>query len=62
MTQPFHKPADVKVEGGQVIVDCPDGEVSAWTPEAALATAQALGDKAVEAIVERGRSEAGKDG
>ena len=60
MTKSFDEPASVKVEGGEVVVDCPDGVTSAWTPEAALKTAQALGDKAVEAIIERGRAADGK--
>lgn len=54
----FSEPAEVKVKGGEVVVDCPDGKSTAFTPEAALKTAQRLGDMAVEAIIERGQAEA----
>lgn len=60
MTKHFSEPAEVKVSDGEVVVDCPDGESSAFTPEAALETAQRLGDMAVEAIIERGQAEAAK--
>lgn len=58
MGKHYSEAAEVKIEGGEVVVDCPDGESSAFTPEAALKTAQRLGDMAVEAIIERGRAEA----
>ena len=56
MTKHFSEAADVKVAGGEVVVDCPDGESTGFTPEAALETARRLGDMAVEVIIERGRA------
>ena len=56
MTKHFSEAANVKLDDGEVVVDCPDGESTGFTPEAALETAQRLGDMAVEAIIERGRA------
>jgi hypothetical protein len=60
VTKHFSEAAEVKVDKGEVVVDCPDGESTAFTPEAALETAQRLGDMAVEAIIERGQADAAK--
>ncbi len=56
MDKHFSEAANVKVEAGEVVVDCPDGGSTGFTPEAALETARRLGDMAVEAIIERGRA------
>jgi hypothetical protein len=58
VTKHFSEAAEVKVDKGEVVVDCPDGESTAFTPEAALETAQRLGDMAVEAIIKRGQADA----
>jgi hypothetical protein len=57
MDKVFSEPAEVNLADGQVVVDCEDGGRTKFTPEAALETAHRLGDKAVEAIVDRGRAE-----
>ncbi|HEX8382121.1 MAG TPA: hypothetical protein VF592_01965 [Sphingomonas sp.] len=60
MVKRLNKAAEVKVSDGDVVVKCPEGEDAVFTPEAALQTAQRLGDKAVEAIIDRGRVDAAK--
>ena len=49
----YDKPSDVSAEGGDVIVDGPDGVAVTLTPEAARETSDRLMDKAVEASGQR---------
>ena len=53
MTRPHAQPRDVFHENGEVIIDGPDGEIIAMTPEAALRTAGRLDEAALDELIAR---------
>lgn len=57
MVKPQDKPAKVSRADDEILIDGPDGMTASLTPDAALKTAEALENKAVEAIVARDAEE-----
>jgi hypothetical protein len=60
MTTPYNTPSSVSHEHGEIIVDGPDGFAVSLTPEAALITAGRLETEAIDALLERGKTETTK--
>jgi len=57
MSMIYNTPSNVSHEQGEVIVDGPDGVAVSLTPEAALITAGRLETEAIDALLERNRTE-----
>jgi len=57
MSMICNTPSNVSHEQGEVIVDGPDGVAVSLTPEAALITAGRLETEAIDALLERNRTE-----
>ena len=49
----FDEPSEVAAEGGEVVVDGPDGVAVSLTPEAAVETSDRLLDRAAQAAGQR---------
>ena len=57
MSMIYNTPSTVSHEQGEVIIDGPDGVAVSLTPEAALITAGRLETEAIDALLERNRTE-----